>query len=342
MLRTIKIDWNKLADFQTLETPFPRPERIYPGLDEIDPQTFPAFLDEIGLVGMGGSGFRTSEKLKANIGSHTLVINGIECEPGITIDKSVLINDSLWVAAGATACAKAVGATKVILAVQHNPEFVAELNRHYREFEILTFSNKYPAGAEKLILKRLTGKWPAPGTRPHEFGFLIQNVVSLRAVGRAIIDGIPVVERPLTLVMPSVGFYKNVIAPVGIAVQELLEIYKLPYDSGIHLISDSGIMMGKEIESSATIEKTTLSILILKQDDAFRTERPCTRCGACNDACPLGLHPFSLTERIRKNKTGGTAFRAQMTECFLCGVCSAVCPSGLPLVQTLEKGKQCL
>jgi electron transport complex protein RnfC len=150
------------------------------------------------------------------------------------------------------------------------------------------------------------------------------------------------VERPLTLAMPSTGFYKNIIAPVGISVSELFEIYKLPYDSNMHLISDSGIMMGKEISESSTIEKTTLSILVLKRDEAFRNERPCTRCGACNTACPLGLHPFILTEKIRKNKTTGDAFKAQMTECFLCGVCSAVCPSDIPLVQSLEEGKQCL
>ncbi|MDF7800253.1 4Fe-4S dicluster domain-containing protein [Pontiellaceae bacterium B1224] len=342
MLRTIKIDWKIPADFRTLETPFPRPERIYSGIDEIDPKTFPAFLDEIGLIGMGGGGFPASEKLWANRHSHTLVINGVECEPGSSIDKSVLLNDSLWVAAGAAACAKVVGATKVILAVQHNPEFVAEVNKLYSEFEILSFPDKYPAGAEKLILKRLTGKCPPPGSRPYEFGFLIQNVVSLRAVGRAIVDGIPVVERPLTLAMPSTGFYKNIIVPVGISVSELLDLYKLPYDSGIHLISDSGIMMGKEISKSSTIEKTTISIFILKRDVAFREERPCTRCGVCNTACPLGLHPFTLTEKIRKGKTGGNAFKGQMSECFLCGVCSAVCPSGIPLVQTLEKGKQCL
>ncbi len=342
MLRTIKIDWNHLADFQTLETPFPRPERIHPGLDEINPETFPAYLDEIGLVGMGGSGFPASTKIKANRGSHTLVINGIECEPGITIDKAVLLNDFLWVAAGANACAQAIGATRIILAVENNPELIQQLEKRYGEFQITGFSGRYPSGAEKLILKKLTGKFPPPGTRPFEFGFLIQNAVSLRAVGRAIIDGIPVVERPLTLAMPSVGFYKNLIAPVGITIQELFEIYNLPYDAAMHLISDSGLMMGREVSRFSTIEKTTLSILVLQRDEAFREERPCTRCGACNIACPLGLHPFTLTEKVRKGKTASATFKAQMTECFLCGVCAAVCPSGIPLVESLKKGKQCL
>jgi electron transport complex protein RnfC len=142
--------------------------------------------------------------------------------------------------------------------------------------------------------------------------------------------------------MPSIGFYKNIIAPIGLTIREILATYTLPYDHSIHIISDSGLMMGKEVALGDAIEKTTLSILILKRDTAWREERPCTRCGACNTACPLGLHPFALTEKIRKGKTTSNAFKGQMTECFLCGICSAVCPSDIPLVQTLEKGKQCL
>ncbi|MDZ8119795.1 4Fe-4S dicluster domain-containing protein [Pontiella agarivorans] len=342
MRRTIKIDWDNLVDFQMLETPFPRPERIYPGLDKIDPATFPAFLDEIGLIGMGGGGYPTSKKLQANLNAHTLVINGIECEPGISIDKSVLLQDSFWVAAGANACVKATGSTKIVLAVQNDPDLIKELNKYYGEFIIVGFNREYPAGAEKLIIEKLTGKRPPAGTRPFELGFLIQNVVTLRAIGRAIIDGIPVVERPLTLAMPSSGFYKNIIVPVGIEIRKLLEIYNLPYDASMHLITDSGLMMGREVDRFSTIRKTTLAIFILRRDEVYREERPCTRCGACNAACPLGLHPFTLTEKINKGKTTSTAFTAQMTECFLCGVCAAVCPSGIPLIETLQKGKRCL
>ena len=97
-----------------------------------------------------------------------------------------------------------------------------------------------------------------------------------------------------------------------------------------------------EVITETAVEKTTLALLVLPRDAAWREERPCIRCGACNTACPLGLHPYALVERIRKGRTGGDPFRMQMTECFLCGVCSAVCPSDIPLVQQLERGKQCL
>jgi len=341
MLRSIKTNWAEPADPHELATPFPAPERIYPGLDEIDPETFPDFLDEIGLTGMGGSGFPTSEKVRRATDVHTLVINGIECEPGVSIDEAVLLNDCLWVAAGANALAKAISADHVVLAVRDHPGFHHQLQERYNEFRIVPFPDTYPAGAETLILKKLTGKMQPPGTRPYQVGYLVQNVATLRAIGRAIIDGIPVVERPLALAMPSIRFYKNIIAPVGLEIRELLNLYQLPYDPTIHLIIDSGLMMGEQVDKADTIEKTTLSILILNRDEAWRDIRPCTRCGACNTACPLGLHPFALTERIRKEKTEGTAYRAQITECFLCGVCSAVCPSDIPLVQLLKKGKQC-
>lgn len=342
MLRRIKINWAPPPNIQPLEKPFPAPEQIFPAIEKIDPSTFPDFLDEIGHVSMGGSGFQTSEKIRASRGAHTLVINGIECEPGITIDQSVLLHDSLWVAAGANACAQAIGATRIVLTVKKDADYRTELEKRYGEFDIVSFPDQYPAGAEKLILKKLMGKNPPPGVRPYQLGYLVQNVVSLRAVGRAIIDGIPVVERPLTLAMPSTGFYKNIIAPIGLSIREVLNTYQLAFNPDTHFIADSGLMMGTEVDLDDSIEKTTLSILILKRDQTRGSERPCIRCGACNTACPLGLHPYSLVERIKKEKTQSSAFNAQMTECFLCGVCSAVCPSNIPLVQALKEGKKCL
>jgi len=342
MLRRIKIDWADLPQIQPLETPFAKPERILPGLEEIDPGRFPDFLDEIGHVGMGGSGFQTSEKIRNCMGAHTLVINGIECEPGITIDQSVLMYESRWVQAGTKACAQAVGAQKIVIAAKDKGDQISQLKELYPDYEVVPFPDRYPAGAEKLILKKLTGTLPPPGTRPYQLGFLVQNAVSLRAIGRAIVDGIPVVERPLSLAMPSTDFYKNIIAPVGRPIRDVLAAYTLPYDARIHLIADSGLMMGHEVGLDDRIDKTTLSLVILERVPAERKERPCIRCGACNTACPLGLHPYTLVERIQKGKTTGAAFQAQMTECFLCGVCSAVCPSDIPLVQTLQEGKTCL
>jgi electron transport complex protein RnfC len=342
MLRRIKINWAGLAHFDSPETPFQEPVCSSITQDALDRLSYPDFLDQIGLVGMGGSGFPSSEKIRSGAGAHTFVINGVECEPGITIDQTVLLHHSKWVKAGVEASVKAIGAKRIVLAVPHTPALVSQFKALYPEYEIVTFPERYPAGAEKLILKKLDGKMPPPGVRPYQLGYIVQNVVSLRAIGRALLDGIPVVERPLTLTQPSSGFYKNIIVPVGQPVSSILETFELAFDPGKHTIIASGLMMGHEISADDCIEKTTISLILLERKELESQERGCIRCGACNTACPLGLHPFALTEHIQEGKTDSAAFQAQMKECFLCGVCSAVCPSDIPLVQTLVEGKLCL
>jgi electron transport complex protein RnfC len=342
MLRRIKIDWADLPHFAPLESPFPEPSRESHGLEEITADTYPDFIEKTGLVGMGGSGFPTAEKIRSCIGAHTLVVNGVECEPGITIDQTVLLHHSEWVTAGVKASVAATGAKRIVLAVKNKTQQIAQLKTLYPSYDIVSFPDRYPAGAEKLILKKLAGKMPPPGVRPYQLGYLVQNVVSLRAIGRALLNGIPAIERPLTLTMPSTAFYKNIIAPVGLLIREVLETFELPYNPSKHIIVASGLMMGHEVTVDDCVEKTTTSLLILERENPEDQERGCIRCGACNTACPLGLHPFTLTEHIQNGTTGSTAFQMQMNECFLCGACSAVCPSNIPLVQTLTEGKQCL
>lgn len=341
MLRNIKIDW-KPNGIAPLEITFESPHAMFPGLHTIDPASFPDFLDEIGLIGMGGSGFPASEKIRAGKHVHTLVINGVECEPGITIDQSILLNDPLHVLDGVRAYTEALGIENILLAVRDNETFIKTLRIRIPDMEIVTLPDRYPAGSEKLILKKITGEMPPPGIRPHDLGYLVQNVASLRAVGRAITDGVTVIERPLSLIMPSTEFYKNIIVPVGITPGQLIQRYKINFKPKEHIIIESGLMMGREIKPNGHVSKTTTSLLIMRREKVEKNERPCIRCGACNISCPLGLHPFSLTEKIRKGKILTDSYKAQMTECFLCGVCAAVCPSDVPLIKQLKKGKECL
>ncbi len=342
MLRRIKINWKKPPQYEAMETPIPIPEHKPLNMEEISIADFPEFIDQIGLVGMGGSGFLTAEKIRASTGAHTLVINGVECEPGITIDQTVLLHHANWVQAGAEASAKAVGAKRIVLAVKNKQSQITKLKKLYPNYDIVPFPNRYPAGAEKLIIKKLHGRMPPTGSRPYQLGYLVQNVVSLRAIGRALLDGIPVVERPLTLAMPSQKFYKNIIAPVGQPVRKLIEACNLPFDEEQHLIAASGLMMGYEVFETDCIEKTTTSLIILERKQLVLKERDCIRCGACNSSCPLGLHPYTLVDHIDQKKMDSSALQAQLNECFLCGACSAVCPAHIPLVQTLMEGKRCL
>jgi len=324
------------------EIPAPRELALsLPAPVAFDTSDYPAFLQTIGLVGMGGGMFPADRKVRASHGVHTLVINGVECEPGITIDQAVLLHHSRWVIAGAEAAARAVGAQRIVLAVKKEPALLRQLCKLY-PFDLLTMPRTYPAGAEKLILRKLLRRMPPPGALPFHLGFLVQNTATLRAAGRAILDGIPAVERPLTLAAPDAGIYQNLIVPVGITVGELLQLAGCPYDPEHRILVAGGLMMGRSVTADEKITPGTTSILVLNRTCVETQETACIRCGACFDACPLKLHPIALVDIIRNGQRHSEAFKSQMKECFLCGACAAVCPARIPLAVHLREGKKCL
>ncbi len=324
------------------EIPVPRQLALnLPEPVSFDITDYPAFLENIGLVGMGGGMFPADRKVRASHGVRTLVINGVECEPGITIDQAVLLHHSRWVIAGAEASARAVGAKRIILAVKKEPALLKQLTKLY-PFELLTMPRTYPAGAEKLILCKLLRRMPPPGALPFHLGVLVQNTVSLRAIGRAVLDGIPAVERPLSLAAPDAGIYQNLIVPVGIAFCELLKSVDCPYDPDRQILIAGGLMMGRALPADERITPGTTSILVLNRSRIETQETGCIRCGACFDVCPLKLHPVALADIIRNGRPHSAAFKSQMKECFLCGACAAVCPARIPLAVHLREGKKCL
>lgn len=306
-----------------------------------DTSDYPAFLENIGLAGMGGGMFPAGRKVRASHGVHTLVINGVECEPGITIDQALLLQQSRWIMAGAEASARAVGAKRIVLAVKKEPRLIRRLRELY-PFELLTMPCTYPAGAEKLILCKLRRRLPPPGALPFHFGFLVQNAATLRAAGRAILDGIPAVERPLTLAAPDSGFYRNLIAPAGITFHDLLKSAGCGYAADRQILIAGGLMMGRAVTADEKITLGTTSVLVLDRSRVETRETACIRCGACFDACPLKLHPVALVDIIRNGERHSEAFKSQLKECFLCGACAAVCPARIPLAVHLREGKKCL
>lgn len=314
----------------------------FPDPIEYDTADYPAFLETIGLVGMGGGMFPTARKVKASRGVHTLVINGVECEPGITIDQAILLHHSRWIIAGAEASARAVGATRIVLAVKKERALIRKLRQLYPSFDLLTLPRSYPAGAEKLILRKLLRRMPPPGALPFHLGGLVQNVASLRAIGRALLDGIPAIERPLTLAAPDSEVYHNLVVPVGMTFGELLKMAGCAYDPEKQILVAGGLMMGREVSADETVTLGTTSVLVLNRARVETRETDCIRCGACYDACPLKLHPIALVDVIRNDQPHSAAFKSQLKECFLCGACSAVCPARIPLAVHLREGKQWL
>lgn len=296
------------------------------------------YLVAIGLLGMGGSRFPASIKAKASIDVHTLVVNGVGCEPGVTIDTALLYQDTALIRAGAETAAEAVGAKDIVLAVKGSRRHRAALRDIY-PYEILPMSRSYPSGAEKLIVRKRTGRMPPTGAFPAQLGILVHNVASLRALGRAVVDGVPVTERPMSIVGADADEALNVVVPIGMAVGDVLASFGVPVNPDMDVVVAGGLMMGEAVGLDYAVDQGTISLAVLTKT-RHPDERPCIQCGACSDVCPLQLHPWGMHDRLRSDAAPSAALSIQLDECFLCGACSAVCPSTIPLVNEFWKAKR--
>ncbi len=346
MFRLIKASWS--------HPEIPEPPRFVASPDIVWPpegkpeslrkstQTYPEFLDTIGLVGMGGSQFPASRKLAASTNVNTVVINAVECEPGITIDKAILLHHSEYVRAGAEASAAACGANRIVIAIARNQKLADKLKEIY-SFELLVMPQGYPGGAERLIVKKLMGRMLPAGVFPGQVGVLVQNVASLRAVGRALIDHISVVERPLTVAVPYRGIHYDLVVPVGMSLGEVVDECGITLEDNVDVLITGGLMMGTAVLAKAKITKGTSSIMVVPKSRLVCEESNCINCGACNVACPLGLHPIGMVKSVRDGcQPFSDAVTTQLKECFLCGACAAVCPAHIFLVKHIKEGKSCV
>ena len=102
--------------------------------------------------------------------------------------------------------------------------------------------------------------------------------------------------------------------------------------------------MGSAIVSWDTpITKGVSGILVIPHEaerEVVTKARPCIKCGACVQACPIYLNPCFLGQLARVHEYDRMAADFHLMDCFECGCCTYVCPANIPLVQQFRVGKQ--
>ncbi len=297
-----------------------------------------------GLVGMGGAGFPTHVKLKPNSEKpvDTLLINGSECEPFLTADYRVMLEAPAPVITGTLLAARACGAKRIVISIEDNKPEAIETMRDAAEgtpVEVVATKTKYPMGGEKqLIIATLNREVPTGGL-PLDCGVVVANIGTVAAIARAVLRGKPLTHRIVTVSGQGVNRPCNLLAPVGITYQELINIAGGLSERAVRVIS-GGPMMGFAMDKlDVPITKGTSGITALVAEDLSKAEETaCVRCGRCVDVCPLGLVPSRLALASRQ-KDWDLARRYHISACMECGCCGYVCPAGLPLVQLVRAGK---
>jgi len=309
-----------------------------------DPAQLKQRVWDAGIVGMGGAGFPSHVKLSPPEGTKidTLILNGTECEPYLTTDHRVMLEQAEDVVLGALIFARTLGLDHAIIGVEENkPDAIAHL-REVAEGSNVTVQElpvNYPQGAEKQLIYAVTGREVPIGKLPMDVNCVVQNVTSAVAVAEAVVKGLPSIERVVTVTGKPVVNPGNWRLRLGTSIEKILGLAGGVSEQPSKLLLGGPMMGIAQSSLGVTVMKGTSGILLIAADEvSLYTSEPCIRCGRCVEVCPMSILPATISQAV-ENKRFDWAEELNVMACIECGSCSYVCPSHRPLNQHFKRGK---
>ena len=304
-----------------------------------------------GISGLGGATFPTYAKLQSAVGKvDTVVINCAECEPYLTANHRLLLERGEIVISGLEVVMHALGVTKGILAVEDNKSDAIELMKkliawrpHFRpdaDIRVCVMKTKYPQGDERQLVYALTKKEIPAGKLPADVGMVIINAETSAAISRAYWRGMPLVSRIVTVTGDCVRQPRNVRAPIGASVQDLIAFCGGLTETPKKMVS-GGPMMGTALWDPETpVSKGMSGLLVFSEEhDRVNTyHTKCIHCGRCVSHCPMHLMPYYLATYAKSGKYE-KAEQMDVMSCVECGTCTYNCPAGVEIVQYIRVAK---
>lgn len=322
------------------------PDIKVPQVDDL--ASFVKAIRESGLVGLGGASFPTHIKYNPqNLDEvTTLIINAAECEPFITSDHRQMLEEPQDIIDGMKLLMEYLDLKEAYIGIESNkPDAIALLDKMFKEqgltnMHTFTLQDRYPKGAERVLVYEITGKKMDAGVLPAQLGIILSNVTSVAFVGQYFRNGMPLISKRMTVDGDAVNIPKNVIAPIGTQIRDVIEFCG-GYKSEPKKILMGGPMMGRAIFSDAMpIVKNNNAILAFSKEQAYIPEETaCINCGRCHQACPFNLLPTALADAYEARDAARLNL-LQVMQCMECGSCSFVCPARRPLgfINKLGKG----
>lgn len=302
-------------------------------------------IREAGLVGLGGAAFPVQIKLSpaADKKIDYIILNGAECEPYLTSDHRIMLEEPEKIIDGLRIAAYIVNAGSMKIGIEVNkPDAIAAMEKAAQgtNIEICRLKVKYPQGGEKQLIKAITSREVPSGKLPMDAGCVVMNVSTAAYLSDALRKGQPITDRIVT-VTGLVNEPCNLRVRVGTEIGEVLE-QAGGVVPGANKVVLGGPMMGMSAYSLVTpTVKATGGILVMFDESRNISEYPnCIRCASCVEACPIGLLPLNIYALSRREMFAEAREKEHAMDCIECGCCAFNCPAKLPLVQMIRVAKR--
>lgn len=300
-------------------------------------------IQSAGIVGMGGATFPAHIKLKPAKTIDCLIVNGAECEPYLTADYRLMLEEPLKIVKGIKILQKLLGVTRAVIGIEDNkPDAISTLQEFCADtgIEVAALKTKYPQGAEKMLIKVITGRAVPMGGLPMDVGVVVQNVGTVAAITDAVVHGLPLTERLTTVSGDAIAEPKNLWVRIGTAYRDVIA-YCGGFKEKPDKLLAGGPMMGMaQFTDEVPVMKGTSGILALtKKITEHGPEMNCIRCGRCVKACPMGLVPSMLSILASRQDFSKCWDDYGLMNCVECGSCTYVCPAKRNIVQYIKTAK---
>lgn len=252
----------------------------------------------------------------------TLIINGLNPDPGVTWAEPMLQTHVTSLKAGLELHRRLARAERIVLAVPKGMTVACD------NVEVVHVEAEYPNSVNQLLMREVTGK-----ENPKDVGVVgLHNIWSLGRVG---FSGYPLMESVVTI--GSATKWGNYIVKNGMLISQLLDFAKVELNNGDTILR-GGPLRGECLDSAdRSVSKGTTGIFVVESGTVPPMEghSSCVNCGACVQVCPAHINPSTLS-RYSEFANYNACLQEHSTSCVECGLCGYVCIARRPVLQYIR------
>jgi len=285
------------------------------------------------VFGMGGAAFSAYQKLMTVIAAKDkkkyLIINGVECDPGLIHDTWILRNHNEEIQKGVALLHTCINFQLVYLAVKDK-----EGINYLDQIEIHQVPKSYPMGAEKILIKEVLKQQIPYDQLPAANGILVLNVQTVYAIYQAVMQNKQAVTRYLTVANLKAKKAKVVKVSLGMKIKEVMDAV---YPGVINIFAGGGMMQAHLTEEDDIVDNQ-VNFLATGIFSTYKESPQCSKCGACSRSCPIGLKVNLIADLVDQGKLRDTT-KFHPDECIGCASCSYSCLAGRNLAVRVKMAK---
>lgn len=283
-----------------------------------------AMVRKVGLTGRSGNGFSVAEKLenyKANRG--ILLINGVECDPGLVTDSWIYRNKKQEIRYAARVLDNTFGFDEIVLATKERIEKINGINQ-------VKVIDRFPMGYENYLVKYALGLELKPTEHPTDKGILVMNLQTVLAIAELTQNVNAGEYKYITIGNLITGIGKVARVRLGDKVSDVAAKYIDKRDLSKHrLYIGSGAMNCHLSEKDEVIDNKTCFIAVGEMPD-YNSATKCKGCGACVKNCPQKVDIKTLVRTVDSAGVEGlnAIGNCNVNACIGCGACTFGCMAG--------------